>query len=145
MIELVDRRLLRAGFRALTGLLLFAMAAHGDEPGKPFRVWAVGDVHGTADIRHGRESLARPIRQAAGLVKGAPAFDWDIMVDAGDLVLGDRDGVVVVPRARLAQVTERLALVEAKEAELHAKMAAGETRSLLERDPALADQIRYVD
>jgi 4-hydroxy-4-methyl-2-oxoglutarate aldolase len=76
---------------------------------------------------------------------GLPLSLGEVMIDAGDLILGDRDGVVVVPRQHLAEVTARLALVEAKEAELHAKMAAGETRSLLERDPELASQIRYVD
>jgi 4-hydroxy-4-methyl-2-oxoglutarate aldolase len=76
---------------------------------------------------------------------GLPLALGEVMIDAGDLVLGDRDGVVVVPRSRLAEITERLALIEAKEAELHARMAAGETRSLLDRYPELADQIRYVE
>lgn len=49
-----------------------------------FCVWATGDSHVSADLGRGRESLAIPIRQAAGLVAGAPGFDWDIMVDAGD-------------------------------------------------------------
>jgi len=51
-----------------------------------------------ADIRRGRESLALAIRQSEGLVKAAPRFDWDLMLDAGDLSAhqtppGDRDGM----------------------------------------------------
>ena len=69
----------------------------------------------------------------------------EVTIDAGDLIIGDRDGVVVVPRARLAEITARLETVAAKEAEMHAKVAAGEIRSLLERYPELRDQITYVD
>jgi 4-hydroxy-4-methyl-2-oxoglutarate aldolase len=76
---------------------------------------------------------------------GLPLAIGEVTVDAGDLVIGDRDGVVVVPRAQLAEVTARLELVAAEEAEMHAKVAAGEIRSLLDRYPELRDQITYVD
>ena len=67
------------------------------------------------------------------------------MVDAGYLVMGDRDGVVVVPRDRIAVVAERLERVAAQEAEMHAKVARGEIRTLLDRWPELRDQISYVE
>lgn len=76
---------------------------------------------------------------------GLPLAMGEVTIDAGDLILGDRDGVVVVPRGQLAGVTARLELVAAKEAEMHAKVEAGEIRSLLDRSPGLKDQIRYVD
>jgi 4-hydroxy-4-methyl-2-oxoglutarate aldolase len=76
---------------------------------------------------------------------GLPIAIGEVTIDAGDLVIGDRDGVVVVPRARLAEVTARLEAVAAKEAETHAKVASGEIRSLLERYPELREQITYVD
>jgi putative CocE/NonD family hydrolase len=62
-----------------------------------FRVWATSCAHVPADIRRGRESMAKAIRQSEGLEQGAPPFDWDIMIDAGDLSAhqvppGDRDG-----------------------------------------------------
>jgi 4-hydroxy-4-methyl-2-oxoglutarate aldolase len=69
----------------------------------------------------------------------------EVTIAAGDLVIGDRDGVVVVPRAQVPEVTARLELVAAKEAEIHAKVAAGEIRSLLDRYPELQEQITYVD
>ena len=50
-----------------------------------FGVWAASCSHVPSDIRRGRESLGKAIRQSEGREKGAPAFDWDIMLDAGDL------------------------------------------------------------
>ena len=76
---------------------------------------------------------------------GLPLAMGEVTIDAGDLIVGDRDGVVVVPRAQLAEVTARLEAVAAKEADLHAKVAAGEISSLLERYPGLMDQITYVE
>jgi len=64
---------------------------------REFNIWAASCAHVPADIRKGRESLAKAIRQSEGLIKGAPAFNWDIMIDAGDLSAhqyppGDPDG-----------------------------------------------------
>ena len=55
-----------------------------EEP-QQFRVWATSCAHVPADRHHGRASLAKAIRQSEGLIEGAPGFDWDIMIDAGDL------------------------------------------------------------
>ena len=76
---------------------------------------------------------------------GLPLALGEVMVDAGDLVMGDRDGVVVVPQAHVAVIAERLERVAALEAEMHAKVARGEIRTLLDRWPELRDQISYVD
>jgi 4-hydroxy-4-methyl-2-oxoglutarate aldolase len=76
---------------------------------------------------------------------GLPLALGEVTVDAGDLVIGDRDGVVVVPQGHLEEVTARLELVAVKESEMHAKVAAGEIRSLLERYPELGEQIVYLD
>ena len=42
-------------------------------------------------------------------------------------------------------MTARLELVAAKEAEMHARLAAGEISSLLDRYPDLRAQITYLD
>lgn len=76
---------------------------------------------------------------------GLPLALGEVAVDAGDLVMGDRDGVVVVPQARIAAIAERLETVAALEAEMHAKVARGEIRTLLDRWPELRDQISYVE
>tara|TARA_R110002049_G_scaffold72490_7_gene187496 strand:+ start:49068 stop:52058 length:2991 start_codon:yes stop_codon:yes gene_type:complete len=82
-------------------LLLCSIGAvenvHSAESGRKFKVWATSCSHVPADIRRGRESMALAIRQSEGFVEGAPAFDWDIMLDAGDLSAhqfppGDIDG-----------------------------------------------------
>ena len=70
-----------------------------------FLVWATSCSHVPADIRRNRESLALAIRQSEGAIKDAPAFDWDIMIDAGDLSAhqfppGDRDGKELIRQYR---------------------------------------------
>jgi len=79
-------------------------ADDGDLPGT-FRIWATSCAHVPADIRRGRESLAKVIRQSEGREEGAPAFAWDIMIDAGDLSAhqkppGDRDGMELIRQYR---------------------------------------------
>jgi 4-hydroxy-4-methyl-2-oxoglutarate aldolase len=76
---------------------------------------------------------------------GLPLAMGEVTIESGDVIIGDRDGVVVVPRAELAAVTARLELVATKEAEMHARVTAGEISSLLERYPDLRAQIRYLD
>ena len=48
-----------------------------------------------------------------------------VAVEAGDFVIGDADGVVVVPFARILETIARLAKVRAAEADLDAKVKAG--------------------
>jgi 4-hydroxy-4-methyl-2-oxoglutarate aldolase len=76
---------------------------------------------------------------------GLPLALGEVVVDAGDLVMGDRDGVVIVAQAHVPVIAERLERVAALEAEMHTKITRGEIRSLLERWPELRDQISYVD
>ena len=50
-----------------------------------------------------------------------------VTIASGDLVVGDRDGVVVVPQGRIDEVAAALARVRAKEAEMGAAIEAGLT------------------
>ena len=54
---------------------------------REFRLWAGGDAHVGTDLRTGnRRSLAEAILQAErGGEEGGPPFEWDIMLDIGDL------------------------------------------------------------
>ncbi len=54
---------------------------------KGFTLWAAGDAHVGSDLRRSnRTSLADAITQSEqGGEEGGPAFDWDIMLDIGDL------------------------------------------------------------
>ena len=67
-----------------------------------------------------------------------------VAVGPGDLVVGDRDGVVVVPLAEARQVATQLELVKKKEAQAEARIRRGEKLSFW--DPAtLGTRIRYLD
>lgn len=58
---------------------------------------------------------------------GAPVMIGDVVVHAGDLVVGDADGVVVIPNARVAEVVDKSAEREAYEAAVMERLRAGET------------------
>lgn len=80
-----------------------------------FPVFATGlCIRGT-----GKDHLAR------GWVNH-PVLLGDITVHAGDLVLGDRDGVVVIGRERAAEVVQAAEQRESKEADVLKRIAAGE-------------------
>ncbi|RDK09480.1 4-carboxy-4-hydroxy-2-oxoadipate aldolase/oxaloacetate decarboxylase [Cupriavidus lacunae] len=57
----------------------------------------------------------------------APVLMDDVRVAAGDLVVGDADGVVVVPRERARDVVTRAQDREATEAAILKRVAAGES------------------
>jgi len=56
-----------------------------------------------------------------------PVLIGDVAVSAGDLVLGDGDGVVVVPRVRAADVVARSQQRERDEAAILERLRAGES------------------
>jgi 4-hydroxy-4-methyl-2-oxoglutarate aldolase len=65
-----------------------------------------------------------PVRNGPGTV-GLPVVVGGVAVEAGDILIGDEDGVVAVPRGRIAAVLARLTQVRAAEAALEAKVKAG--------------------
>ena len=65
-----------------------------------------------------------PARVGPGTV-GFPIVVAGVAAAAGDVVVGDQDGVVVVPFERIDEVIGRLDKVRAAEAELDAKVKAG--------------------
>jgi 4-hydroxy-4-methyl-2-oxoglutarate aldolase len=64
-------------------------------------------------------------RNGPGEINGAVTFGG-VVVQPGDLVVGDRDGVVCVPGARADAVATQLDGVRAKEADALAKVRRGE-------------------
>ncbi len=50
----------------------------------------------------------------------------NVVVDAGDLVVGDVDGVVAIPRTRAAEVIAAAEKREAEEAAILRRLEAGE-------------------
>jgi len=104
---------------------------------------------GTIRDQDGVEAVALPIFHAGvtpnspasvgpGSV-GLPVLCGGVRVESGDIVVGDRDGVVIVPQSQAERVIDRLEQVRAKEADLESRVKAGLTvpehiRELLESD-----------
>jgi len=65
-----------------------------------------------------------PIRSGPGHV-GLATVVGGVTIDAGDIVLGDEDGVIVVPHAQIDATIQRLESVKSAEASLEGKVKAG--------------------
>ncbi|SDR52769.1 4-hydroxy-4-methyl-2-oxoglutarate aldolase [Rhizobiales bacterium GAS113] len=76
---------------------------------------------------------------------GLPILCGGVAIDAGDVIVGDVDGVVVVPRGMLDRVIKRLAEVIEAERALQARIAGG--LGVLDAIEALmrSDRVRYLD
>ena len=64
---------------------------------------------------------------------------------SGDLLIGDRDGVVVVARERIDSVLRDLEVVRELEAALEAKVKSGITGMDWVEELLTSDRTRYVD
>jgi 4-hydroxy-4-methyl-2-oxoglutarate aldolase len=84
------------------------------------------------------------VRSGPGRI-GLPIVCGGVSIDAGDVIVGDVDGVVVVPRASLDRVIARLAEVVKAEQALQALVAEG--LGVLDPIEALmrSDRVRYLD
>jgi 4-hydroxy-4-methyl-2-oxoglutarate aldolase len=69
-------------------------------------------------------SANSPARHGPGTV-GLPIVIGGVAVDAGDIVVGDADGVVIVPKAIAAEIGGRLAEIRKAEAALETQVKAG--------------------
>lgn len=65
-----------------------------------------------------------PVRNGPGTV-GLPIIIGSVAVASGDIVVGDADGVVVIPLHHAADVARQLATVRSAEASLEAKVKTG--------------------
>jgi 4-hydroxy-4-methyl-2-oxoglutarate aldolase len=65
-----------------------------------------------------------PARNGPGTV-GHPVVAGGVAIESGDLIIGDNDGIVVVPRGEAEAVLKRLSEVRAAEAALEAEVKAG--------------------
>lgn len=84
------------------------------------------------------------VRSGPGRI-GLPIVCGGVAIDAGDVIVGDVDGAVVVPRAMLDAVIKRLAEVIKAEQSLQARIAEG--LGVLDAIEALmrSDRVRYLD
>jgi 4-hydroxy-4-methyl-2-oxoglutarate aldolase len=65
-----------------------------------------------------------PVKNGPGSV-GLPVVVGGVKVESGDIVIGDEDGVVIVPRERAEEVLASLEGVRAAEAKMDAAVKAG--------------------
>ena len=76
---------------------------------------------------------------------GLPVAINGVPIESGDLLVGDGDGVVVVPQATVDRVIESLAVVTQLENEYEKKVLAGATASDWVQVLLDSEQTRYVD
>jgi 4-hydroxy-4-methyl-2-oxoglutarate aldolase len=84
------------------------------------------------------------VRSGPGRV-GFPVVAGGVAVQSGDVVVGDRDGVVIIPAAQLDQVLARLDHIRAAEAEAQARIGTGLTHMDNIASLLKSDQVHYVD
>ncbi len=68
-----------------------------------------------------------------------------VAIQPGDVVLGDRDGVVVIPRADLERIVGRLDEIRRMEEETQAKIRAGMTHLASIEELLKSEKVAYVD
>ena len=66
-----------------------------------------------------------------------------MQVSSGDVVIADRDGVVVIPQTRLVDVVARVEAIVLAEAETIAQVSGGRTTFSFMDDLLRSDHVRY--
>ena len=66
-------------------------------------------------------------------------------IESGDVIVGDKNGVAVVPRARVAEVVAALAAVARKEAQMDEAVRSGASEAAWVQETIAAKGIRFVD
>ena len=76
---------------------------------------------------------------------GLPVALGDSVIHPGDLLVGDRDGVVVIARNQAGTVIDKLVELRNMEAALEAKVKSGLTHMPWVDDYLSSDKVRYVE
>jgi 4-hydroxy-4-methyl-2-oxoglutarate aldolase len=84
------------------------------------------------------------VRSGPGTV-GLPVTAGGVPVDSGDLVLGDADGVVVVPAGEIDEVLERVAAIREAEGKAEAEVRGGLTGRPEWQALLASDRVAWVD
>ncbi|HUL06652.1 MAG TPA: hypothetical protein VLV76_09970 [Candidatus Acidoferrum sp.] len=85
-----------------------------------------------------------PARNGPGTV-GLPVVCGGVPVTAGDIVVGDPDGVVIVPRVETGAVLAQLAIVRANEARMLKAVQGGLKEPGFMTAILASDRVRYID
>jgi 4-hydroxy-4-methyl-2-oxoglutarate aldolase len=84
------------------------------------------------------------VRSGPGRV-GLPIVCGGVAVQAGDVVVGDRDGAVVIPKGQLERVVAALDEIRRMEQETQAKIRAGMTHLPSIEELLKSDRVAYLD
>ena len=84
------------------------------------------------------------VRSGPGRV-GLPVVVGGVTVRSGDVVIGDRDGIVILPQSDLDRLLPRIAEVLAMEATIQAKIRDGFTNIGGIEELLASSNVRYVD
>jgi 4-hydroxy-4-methyl-2-oxoglutarate aldolase len=76
---------------------------------------------------------------------GLPIVCGGVAIAPGDVVLGDRDGVVVIPQAQLEAIVSALNEIRRIEAETQTKIRAGMTNLPAIEELLKSDRVAYLD
>ena len=85
-----------------------------------------------------------PARNGPGTV-GLPVTLGGLTVAPGDVLAGDRDGVVVVPREKISEVLAELPAIREAETAYEAQVAAGLDTPGFMTDLLASDKVQFVD
>jgi len=106
------------------------------------------DVQGIVDV--GIPVFARgltpnsPFKHGPGTI-GLPVTLGGLVIEPGDMVVGDRDGVVVVPRWRIAEAIQGIAEVREKESGMDRMVRSGAKEPAWLEARLAGEGIRFVD
>lgn len=84
------------------------------------------------------------VRNGPGRV-GLPIVAGGVAIQSGDVVIGDRDGVVVIPQGDLAHIVPRIIEIQAAEDASQKKIKGGFTNLGGIEDLLKSSKVRYVD
>jgi 4-hydroxy-4-methyl-2-oxoglutarate aldolase len=84
-----------------------------------------------------------PFKHGPGTI-GLPIALGGQRIEAGDLVVGDGDGVVIVPRRRLGELMAELPAIREKESQMDKLVKSGATAPAW-LEARLAEGVHYVD
>jgi len=85
-----------------------------------------------------------PFKDGAGEIGGTISLGG-VMIGAGDLLVGDIDGVVVVPRTNVHTVGAELKAIADKEASMEAVVKSGAKYPVWLDEILGSDRVRYID
>ena len=75
---------------------------------------------------------------------GAEVSIGGVIIRSGDIVVGDRDGVAVLPQEKIPEVLEGLQAVRAREADLEERIAAGMTMPDWVKEFLESDGVKHI-